>query len=121
MRPFALAFLALIAAAPQDEDTVMKVLQDELGRSTKRLKMEKAAPPYYVGYTVKETLSFEVRAIFGALAGRGEGRNRALSADVRVGDYSLDNTNFTDGDMGMMMFGRGGGGSDSAFSVDDDY
>src|SRR6185369_10395451 len=113
--------LVLIAAAPQDDDVVMKVLQDELGRSTKRLKMEKAKPPYYVGYTVKENTTFEIRAMFGALASRGEGRNRSLSADVRMGDYSLDNTNFSDGGMSMAMFGMGGRGGDSAFSVDDNY
>jgi predicted Zn-dependent protease len=121
MRPLALAFLTLIAAAPQDEDVVMKVLQDELARSTTRLKMDKATPPYYVGYTVKENVTFEVRAMFGALASRGEGRNRSLSADVRVGDYSLDNTNFSDGGMRMAMFGGGGRGGESSFSVDDNY
>ncbi len=121
MRFLALAFLSLIASVPQDEDVVMKVLQDELARSTKRLKMEKATPPYYVGYTVKENTTFEVRAMFGALASRGEGRNRSLSADVRVGDYSLDNTNFSDGGMNIAMFGMGGRGGDSSFSVDDNY
>src|SRR6185295_13056789 len=121
MRALCSAFLVLMAAAPQEEDLILKVLKDELARSTKRLKMDKAAPPYYVGYTVNEKTTFEARAIFGALASRGEGRSRTLSADVRVGDYSLDNTNFSDGQMGMMMFGRGGPGGESAFSVDDDY
>jgi predicted Zn-dependent protease len=111
----------LAAGAPQDEDVVLRVLQDELARSTKRLKMEKSAPPYYVGYTVKESNTFEARATFGALASRGEGRSRTLSADVRAGDYSLDNTNFSDAGMGMGLFGGGGMGGNAAFSVDDDY
>jgi hypothetical protein len=81
----------------QDDDVVLKVLQDELARSTKRLTMEKAAPPYYVRLHGEGELTFEVRAMFGALAGRGEGGIASLSADVRVGDYSLDNTNFSDG------------------------
>jgi TldD protein len=110
-----------LAAAPQEDDVVLKVLRDELARSTKRLKIEKAATPYYVGYTVKESTMFEARAMFGALASRGDSRSRTLSADVRVGDYSLDNTNFSDGQSGMMMFGRGSMGGGNALSVDDDY
>src|SRR5207237_6657828 len=118
MRAFCSAFLLLLvpsfveglAAAPQEEDTVLSVLKDELARSTKRLKMEKSTLPYYVGYTVKESVTFEARAMFGALASRGEGKSRTLSADVRVGDYSLDNTNFSDGEGGMMLLGRGGMG-----------
>lgn len=115
------AILILASTVPQDEDVVLRVLTDELARSTKQLKMEKSAPPYYVGYTVKESITFEARATFGALAGRGENRSRTLSADVRVGDYSLDNTNFSDGDFSMAMFGFGGRGGDAAFSVDNDY
>jgi predicted Zn-dependent protease len=121
MKALSLVFLLLAAAAPQDDDVVLKVLQDELARSSARLKMEKAAPPYYVGYTVKENITFEVRAMFGALASRGEGKSRALTADVRVGDYALDNTNFSDGGGMMMMFGRGGGMGENTFSVDDNY
>ena len=98
------------SAAPQDaDDLIFRVLRDEMVRSSSRLKLEKSGPPYYVEYAVTETDSFQVSAAFGALTGRGGGRSRYCSIDLRVGDATLDNTNF------------GGSGGGTSLTVDDDY
>ncbi len=121
MKTAILSILLAGLAGPQEDDLIARVLKDELDRSMKRLRMEKAAAPYFLAYTVRESQDFQVTATFGAVSQRGEGRRRTLAVDARAGDYSLDNTNFGEGGLDMLaLMGRGGGGGES-FTVDDDY
>ncbi|HEY3227259.1 MAG TPA: metallopeptidase TldD-related protein, partial [Planctomycetota bacterium] len=109
---FASLLLLAAGAAPQDDDDlIFRVLRDERQRSLERLKLEKSGPPYYLEYTVTESESFQVSGSFGAVTGRGGGKSRYCSIDLRVGDRTLDNTNFA---------GASPGGGTS-FTVDDDY
>lgn len=109
---FASLLLLAAGAAPQDdEDLIFRVLRDERQRSLARLKLEKSGPPYYLEYTVTESESFQINGSFGAVTGRGGGKSRYCSIDLRVGDRTLDNTNFA---------GASSGGGTS-LTVDDDY
>ncbi len=111
----ALAALVLLAgpAAPQEEkeDLLFKVMRHEIDRSMARLKLDGSPAPYYVRYSITDQDSFQVTASFGAVTALGGGRQRSLDVDLRVGDPSLDNTNFAEA-------GEGGG---ARLSVDDDY
>jgi predicted Zn-dependent protease len=78
-------------------DPVMKAMEDELARSLDKLKMEELETPYYVEYTVRDVTSVEISASFGALTSSDEESHRDLSVDLRVGDYSFDNTNYVAG------------------------
>ena len=112
MRIAALLLLVpVLAFSPVQEgdDLIFRVMRDEMTRSTARLKLEKSGPPYYVEYAVSESESFQVAGSFGALTGRGGGKSRYCSIDLRVGDARLDNTNFS---------GSGGG---TSLTIDDDY
>ncbi len=108
-----LLLAALVAPAPpQDiDDLIFRVLRDEMIRAGSRLKIEKSGPPYYIEYSATENESFQVSASFGALTNRGGGKSRYCSIDLRVGDHTLDNTNFAGN--------RSGGGT--SLTVDDDY
>ncbi|HTF57683.1 MAG TPA: hypothetical protein VK661_10660, partial [Planctomycetota bacterium] len=109
---FASLLLLAAGAAPQDDDDlIFRVLRDERQRSIERLKLEKSGPPYYLEYTVTESETFQVSGSFGAVTGRGGGKSRYCSIDLRVGDRTLDNTNFA---------GANSGGGTS-LTVDDDY
>ncbi len=79
------------------QDPVMRAMEDELSRSLGKLKMGKLEEPYYVEYTVRDVTSVEIRASFGALVRSDEDEYRDLDVDLRVGDYSFDNTNFIAG------------------------
>lgn len=118
MRILIIPLLVSFFAGPQEDDLLLRVLRDEMDRSMKRLRIEKAGPPYYLEYSVRQSDSYQVSASFGALTGQGGGRSRRLSVDLRVGDYSLDNTNFSGGGFSLQGFGRGGAGT---LTVDDDY
>jgi hypothetical protein len=110
-----------LRAADDDHDVVLRALSDELRRSMERLRLEKNAGPYYLEYAVEGTDNYEVAASFGALSGRSRRRNRNLSVDLRVGDYSLDNTNFGGGEFGFgALLGMAGDFGESV-TTDDDY
>src|SRR5437868_11246981 len=115
---FALALIALPRMSGDDQ--VVKAMKDELGRSTSRLRLDSMAAPYFVAYRVRDVTEAEASATLGSLIASDERRNRQLSAEVRVGDYRLDNTNFVGTPTGMIqvMIGREGG---MPLPLEDDY
>ncbi|MBI4564329.1 MAG: hypothetical protein HY716_06520 [Planctomycetes bacterium] len=124
MRMPLLPLLLLVVPSPrqQEEDLLFRVLDHEIERSMKRLRIDPHPPPYYVGYTIRETDTYAVGASFGALAEERGGRARRLKVDLRVGDYDLDNTNFDTGDVNVnAVLGVSTEGSGRSLTVDDDY
>lgn len=95
-----------VHAQSEEEDTLLRSLQDEMDRALNELRLDLEPPPYFVAYTVSETKSKSVTYVLGAHNGSNESRGRFLSVVVRVGSPELDNTNFVN-------FGAGfiGGGS----------
>ena len=85
-----LTFTPIFAA----DDDVMRAMRDELARSMRKLQLENLDKPYFVAYRVVEMRYCGVAASFGALTQSGscdvpgQPRNRGLSVEVRVGDYS---------------------------------
>src|SRR5687768_5842071 len=80
---------------------ILGILQSELRRNFDILRKD-ATPAYFIGYTVHDDRSTQVIASFGALDGTSESRGRFGTVEVRVGDYTLDNTH--------PIRGEGGGG-----------
>jgi predicted Zn-dependent protease len=76
-------------AAPKSP--VLTAMELELDRSMAALKTVDPAP-YYLRYTVTEQQRAEVQGSNGALLSSTEQTVRWLEAQVRVGDYKLDNT-----------------------------
>src|SRR5689334_11502414 len=83
----------------QAASPVLGVLQTELQRNFSVLSKE-PAPAYFMGYTVHEEHSSTVIASLGALERTDENRGRFATVEVRVGDYTLDNTHPLRGDVG---------------------
>ena len=92
------------------DDVVLRALVDELQRGQDGLKLEDLARPYFIEYAVIDAARVDVGAEWGAITRSAEGRQRRLRAEVRVGSYELDNTNF-----------RGGGGGGGVIPTEDDY
>ena len=109
------------APAAADSDHTLAAMQDELDRAKTRLELtipgtNEPARPYFIQYRV---LDLEVRTIvaeFGALVASTHGRNRIMSVDVRVGNDSLDSSNFIT-DEGFTGFL----GSTGTVGIDRDY
>lgn len=98
MRPllFVLAALAppltLLAQAPP-ADPLMQALGDEVQRS-RALSLPGLDAPYFIQYVVDEADTFSVAAVEGGLISRRRARSRLADAQLRVGDYKFDNSNF---------------------------
>jgi hypothetical protein len=72
----------------------MKAMRDELDRSMKQLRLESLNRPYFIAYRVSDQTSSSMAAVLGSLTSSEQHHVRLLTVEVRVGDYTLDNTNF---------------------------
>ena len=90
------AFFLLHAQPPASP--VLVAMNAELARTQAKLKSQ-PIPPYYLSYEITETHSIRVSGEFGNLQDSDDYRYRQLDVDLRVGDYTLDNTREVRGDM----------------------
>lgn len=103
-----------------DSQVLMRALADELTRSMD-LQMEDLEQPYFIQYSVEDSISYELSANYGALTSCERDRSRRFYSQVRVGSYVLDNTNFA-GDQVRFFFGGGGGaGAQADLPIDENY
>ena len=114
------ATLLAFSTVHAEDDVLQRALRDELARSMQQLQLEDLEQPYFVSYLVREVKSKGSSATFGSLLNSGEGHSRALSVEVRVGDYALDNTNFRSFSFGGTGVVRMYGGS-MQLPLEDDY
>ena len=90
------AALLMAASAParaqnQPAAGVLGAMKVELSRSLQTLKQQ-PTPPYFLGYEITEDRVIAVAGSYGKIEASGETCRRQLDIDLRVGDYSLDNT-----------------------------
>jgi len=87
--------IAVAAAHPASADPIGEALAVELQRSMDELVLPDAEPPYFMAYSLYDTRSAYAEASFGSLIRSGEARRRPLRAEVRVGSFAVDNSNFS--------------------------
>ena len=88
-------------AAQPNRPPILAILQAELHRNIDVLKRE-PMPAYYGAYTVHDTRSTNIVASFCAIDRSDENHQRFATVEVRVGDYTLDNTHPIRGDARAM-------------------
>jgi TldD protein len=77
---------------------LVDIMEAELRRNLDALR-KAPDPAYFVGYTVHDTRLARVAASGGSLLRSDLSHNRAASVEVRVGDYTFDNTHPLRGDV----------------------
>jgi predicted Zn-dependent protease len=92
----AFVFVAANAQAPPS-DPILRAMHDEIERS-RTLTVPNLEKPYFIQYLLDDSDSFDVAATLGGLTSRRSDRFRNLDANVRVGDYKFDNTNYVGSD-----------------------
>jgi hypothetical protein len=96
-----LAFVALGFATPvaaqSRNDVLYRAMRDELARSMARLRLDTMPAPYFLAYRVQEVEYLGASARLGSLVGSYATRHRGVAVELRVGDYTFDNTNFMGG------------------------
>jgi predicted Zn-dependent protease len=93
----AASFQAQEAASTASTDPVMRAMNDELTRSVAELQFKDLDKPYFIQYIVLDQEEYRASATFGSLTGSNLNHARILQAQVRVGDYDFDNTEFMPG------------------------
>lgn len=88
-----LAFLLIYggSSSAQDNDVMLKAMQDELARS-RSLRVVGLDSPYYIEYRVEDASVLSVNATLGGLLSSSEATVRIPTVRIRVGDYKFDNT-----------------------------
>jgi hypothetical protein len=84
-------------AAAADPDRTLAAMRDELERSRTRLALPGQEKPYYIEYRLLDFDEKTIIAQFGSVISSTTTRNRYMSVDVRVGNYSIDSSNFLSG------------------------
>ena len=99
-------------------NVVLRAMRDELARSMADLHLDTMPRPYFLSYRIDDITRLNASASRGSLISSAEARNRRLTVELRIGDYTFDNTNF----LGMPdmsgFIGQLGGGE---LPLDDDY
>jgi hypothetical protein len=109
-----------VASSFAQGDVVMKAMHDELGRSMQQLRLEALDKPYFIAYQVSDRRTATISATLGSLTASQQSHTRSLSVEVRVGDYTLDNTNFISFNFGPAGVARGFGNM-VTLPLEDDY
>jgi predicted Zn-dependent protease len=102
-------------AQQKADDPILRAMRDELARS-RTLRMEGIEDkPYYIEYSLDDTLTVAASASLGGTISVSQSAFRLPGVQVRVGDYGFDNTNY-------IGTGRYGGSNfDLGFPLDDSY
>lgn len=116
-------FCLLLASsgAHSREDVVVRAMHDEMRRSIQKLQLQKLDKPYFISYRLVDSESREISATLGSLLANSENRVRLLIANIRVGDYSLDNSNFLSLGAGVSGFAAQMFAGIASLPLDDDY
>jgi TldD protein len=94
-----LRWVVLLLALPAlaQDDVILRAMRDELQRS-RALRAVNPEQPYYIEYALHDGESVSGAATLGALLRSHRARYRLPSIQVRVGDYTFDNTNYVRSD-----------------------
>ncbi len=104
-----------------DSKELMRALVDEITRSM-NLQMEDLEKPYFIQYSVDDSIVYRIAAQYGDVTESERVRSRDLYTRVRVGSEELDNTNFSgDADPFAMFFGGSQAGGEASLPIEEDY
>lgn len=90
LMPVVFGVLALFMTHSVSADT-LTTMKEELDRAFESLQSQEVAP-YFLSYEITEEATATVMGGFGEVTSESSGVSRYLDIDLRVGDYSLDNT-----------------------------
>ncbi len=95
----AVCIFALVApaSAERSDANIFKAMQDELERNMSELVMADLERPYFIAYTIDDFDELTIAGSLGELTESTREQTRYITVDVRVGDTTLDNSNFVSG------------------------
>src|SRR5687768_6117695 len=92
---FICLFVAISVFSQSKQDDLMTIVEAELQREMTAFGKANQ-PPYYLAYRIHDLTSSTITSSFGSLVGNYTGRSRVMVTDIKVGDYSFDNSHPVD-------------------------
>ena len=102
---FLLLALSAGVVAANEDDALLRAMQDEMARSIESLELEGMDRPYFIQYLVVDRRVHRIEGTFGAIVSSRGAHTRTLHVEVRTGSHELDNTGFLGGFSGFGGFG----------------
>lgn len=99
-------------------DPLFEVIEQELAREVKELS-KAGQPPYFLAYRVNDVQTAYLTSSFGSLIATDVDRSRILFTDIKVGDYSFDNSHPLSSLDDISAFDYGGRYSSAQLPLDD--
>lgn len=91
-----LILLLILSSFPVlSEDThgiIFNALDKEMKRSMKKLKIKDSPKPYFIKYLVEDVTGYYLSGDYGVIKNENETENRYYHVEVRIGDYTFDQT-----------------------------
>ena len=81
---------AMVNAQQQQDDVVLRAMQDEMKRNMEELHEKDFDKPFFIGYSISEHRSMSVSASLGGLINAIENKERYKNVRVLVGDYDFN-------------------------------
>ncbi len=76
-------------SSPDTGNVVLRAMRDELARSMADLHLDTMPRPYFLSYRIDDATHLNAAASRGSLINSAAGRNRRLTVELRIGDYTL--------------------------------
>jgi hypothetical protein len=105
----------VVKAQSNGDSIIFKAMKDELHRNMTQLTLDQYKPPFFLAYQVSDLKMMFVKASLGSIIQSQENENRTNYLRLMVGDYSLDDENFSGGGGGVRGTGY------LPMPADDDY
>ncbi|RMF97471.1 MAG: TldD/PmbA family protein [Candidatus Schekmanbacteria bacterium] len=102
-------------------EKIIKIMEDELNRSMKKLKLPDFQPPYFISYLMRESQLFSVSAKYGAIFSKNKRNVRSIYCETRVGNYKFDSSSVSGSPFGFSKdYSLAGMYGFSSAPIDDD-
>ncbi|MEM7549556.1 MAG: metallopeptidase TldD-related protein [Bacteroidota bacterium] len=102
-----LTFILLYTPSVYSQDELLNILSDELDREWEVLKQAEE-PAYYISYRVEDQYTATIGASLGSIVQHNDNKVRLGQVDIRVGDYTKDNTREVNSLYGFNSYGSYG-------------
>lgn len=87
-----LTLSSLPALSEDTRNIIFNAMDKEMKRSMKKLKIKNSPRPYFVKYIIEDVERYRISGDYGVIKNESETRNRYYHVEVRIEDYTFDQT-----------------------------
>ena len=86
-----------ISAQQQNDDVILRAMQDEMDRNMKELRLPNHDKPFFIMYNIQDQKTYDITATLGSIVQSSERPARFKSnTRILVGDYSFNDESLED-------------------------